>query len=276
MGPYVVISAYPSPSSSNGGGKTSSTPLSFAKSRTIPNTLAPVWNDDFPVTSTVWNGTLVLTLFDSDMLSKDDFLGQTVVDLRRCQELYSGKVVEFSDTAIESLSVHITDGAGKPLIAPGSQTMEGKGKISFSLRLPSLAYSMCGWLWKASTGLMSKGSWKKRWVILAEFKLSYYEGPFNLHEVKDTISCTDITSIVEEDTKKDGKAIRISYGRGKDYWLLRWDTDAPEYVHKMWLRKLLRSCPNVRDDELAVINPRLAQTTSSPKRALVAAAGELK
>ena len=56
---------------------------------------------------------------------------------------------------------------------------------------------MCGWVYKASAGLMSKGAMKKRWLILADMRLTYYESPLSLEEVKDELSCADITAVAE-------------------------------------------------------------------------------
>jgi hypothetical protein len=56
---------------------------------------------------------------------------------------------------------------------------------------------MCGSVFKNSTGLMTKGALKKRWMILSDFKLRYYESPYQLEEVRGEINCGEITSIVE-------------------------------------------------------------------------------
>lgn len=113
------------------------------------------------------------------------------------QSIYSGTVVDCRDTPLNSYEFTVSDGNGKPVIAPGTSTMAGKGTISFTIRVPSLAYNMCGYVYKNSSGFMSGGALKKRWMILVDFKLRYYESQFTLDEIKGEINCSDITSLVE-------------------------------------------------------------------------------
>jgi hypothetical protein len=62
------------------------------------------------------------------------------VDLNTVRGLYSGTEVSFTDRPVMSYTFPIADGTGKPLVAPGTVTMDGKGVLSFTLRVPSLAY----------------------------------------------------------------------------------------------------------------------------------------
>lgn len=91
----------------------------------------------------------------------------------------------------------MSDGNGKPLVGAGTTPMTGKGTITFSIRLPSLAYNMCGWVYKNSSGLMTKGTLKKRWMVLYDFKLKYFDSQYTLDEVRGEINCGDITGLVE-------------------------------------------------------------------------------
>lgn len=65
---------------------------------------------------------------------------QVLVDTKACRGLYSGREDVLTDAAVGSYTFPITDPAGKPIVAPGASTMEGKGVMSFSVRVPSLAY----------------------------------------------------------------------------------------------------------------------------------------
>jgi hypothetical protein len=125
--------------------------------------------------------------------------------------------------------------------------------------------SMAGWMYKASDSLMHKGAMKKRWVVLADYRLSYFEGPTALHENKGDINCADVVSIAVETSKKDGEVWRINFGKGgKEHWVLKVDETAPPHIKAMWMRKLVRSCPQVEDRELAAISPRLGRSTIHP------------
>jgi hypothetical protein len=105
--------------------------------------------------------------------------------------------VDRPDVPLASYEFAVSDGNGKPLVAPGTTTLPGKGTISYSIRIPSLAYNMCGWVLKNSTGLMTKGVLKKRWMVLVDFKLKYFDSQFSLDEVRGEIHCSDITSLIE-------------------------------------------------------------------------------
>lgn len=82
----------------------------------------------------------------------------------------------------------------------------------------------------------------------------------------------------QEDSKKDGKTLRVNYGKGKDFWVIKFDPEAPKYIQQMWHRKLVRCCQNIPDRELVSLNPRAVRAASSPNRPappLKAAMGQL-
>lgn len=121
---------------------------------------------------------------------------------------------------------------------------------------------MAGWMLKASAAMMSKGAMKKRWVVLADYKLYYFESPLTMHEIKGEINCADVTAITEETSKKDGAVWKISYGKGgKEHWTVKVDGAEGPVVREMWWRKLCRSCPQVSDAELEAIRPGLGRST---------------
>jgi hypothetical protein len=105
--------------------------------------------------------------------------------------------VECPDIPLTGYDFAVSDGNGKALVAPGTTTLPGKGTVTFSIRVPSLAYNMCGWVYKNSTGLMTKGVLKKRWMVLVDFKLRYYDSQFSLDEVRGEVHCSDITALIE-------------------------------------------------------------------------------
>lgn len=77
--PYVILSAHRLQGAGRGAPKSTGRPgelFSFGKSKVIPNTLNPTWNEDVLVTSADWCSQLALTVMDSDMVGAHDFLGQ--------------------------------------------------------------------------------------------------------------------------------------------------------------------------------------------------------
>jgi hypothetical protein len=79
--PYVIVSGHHLQGASKGAPKSAGRPgelFSFGKSKVIPNSLNPTWNEEVIVTSMDWNSQLTLTLMDSDMVGAHDFLGQVL------------------------------------------------------------------------------------------------------------------------------------------------------------------------------------------------------
>lgn len=140
------------------------------------------------------------------------------------------------------LSVSVESPTGKPLIVQSARG-EVKGTVSISLRVPSLLTSMCGWVKKMSDGLLTKGSYKKRWVVLIDNVLSYYEDPFTLDECKGKLRLVDITEIMGV-KGSEGVGIRLISDDANNVWTLAWDPEEPKEIRCMWSRKLFRCLPS--------------------------------
>ena len=56
------------------------------KTKTIKKTIAPVWNHLFTVDTIPAASNLVFEIFDHDLTSKDDFMGQAIVDIAQLTE----------------------------------------------------------------------------------------------------------------------------------------------------------------------------------------------
>lgn len=108
---------------------------------------------------------------------------------------------------------------------------------------------MCGWVWRASTYQLTKGQFKRRWMILIDFTLSFYKDSFHLNECKGIINCADIVDI-EEEEDDEGNVITLYYGNQTNQdmssWSLRWDKLSPPYIRTMWKQKLLKCCKHLR------------------------------
>lgn len=209
------------------------------KTKVIANTLNPVWNEEGIVAGFNGSGdSLILTMFDKDIVGADDFMGQNVINLKDCTSLRHGKRMELN-LDVGSFHVPLKNVLGEPISITGSDT-PGKGKLCLSLRMPSLAYTMCGFVKRLSHAIMS-ASWKKRYFILADKKLYYFDDPAELNIVKGVIDCRSITSIKEEKTK-GVEHFAIYYGSGKDKWNIKFEEDDDPSVVAMWKRKIARSC----------------------------------
>jgi hypothetical protein len=195
----------------------------------------------------------------SATFTKDTFLGQVSIDVRQFPQLYTGELVEIDNLPLTSYTFPIIDPETREDLALRN-CPPGKGTISFGLRLPLLARSMCGWVWRASTYSLTKGQFKRRWMILIDYTLSFYRDPFSLNECKGSISCADVLDIVDEEDE-EGAVVEVYYGQQKatsgsgsgssqqqaeNCWILRWDRLSPPFTRVMWRQKLLKSCKHIR------------------------------
>lgn len=100
---------------------------------------------------------------------------------------------------------------------------------------------MCGWVLRASTAFMTRGQFKRRWMILADSSLMCFESPFTMENSKGILKFNDI-SAVEELNTQDGLALKISCGSSEP-WTIRWDEEEHKSTQQMWQRKFLNSLP---------------------------------
>lgn len=139
----------------------------------------------------------------------------------------------------------------------------GTGSVTVSIMIADPSYSTCGWLWKVSESLLSS-AWKKRWFVLVNGELQYFNSEFNLELRKNAIDGTTITSIKEE-AHKGRQATKISFSAdGKEsFWLLDFDENQSKLIQRLWQRRLLRSAVNLDDPEMEKIRKKFGEFKSS-------------
>lgn len=214
------------------------------KSRIVQSTLHPVWEEDAILPAVQLDSTLVLSVFDSDLVGKDDLLGQNSLGAgdMDARLLYGGRTISYDKTDIGDFVYPVHDATGKALVSSGDGQMKGKGKLCFSVRLSSLAYSMCGWIQKDMKTFLHKGYFN-RWVVLHDFAITFYENPFRMNDPLGTLLCKDVVALSVK-----GNSFTLHCASEKNSWHMCFEEPAvnPSY-NQMWLRKLIRSCPNIRD-----------------------------
>lgn len=233
------------------------------RTKVIPNTLNPAWNEEGILAGFKGVGdNIVLTMFDKDLVGADDFMGQNVITLKDCTSLRRGQKL---DLCLDIGSFHVPLKAinGEIININGSE-VPGKGKLNISMRMPPLVYTMCGFVLRLSHSMMS-AAWKKRYFVLADKKLYYYDDPGELNVVKGVIDCNSVTSIKEEKTKGVDH-FTISYGSGKEKWEIKFaDEDTPDVI-EMWKRKIARSCDHIPAGGTNVFQSALIGPARKPKR----------
>ena len=138
--------------------------------------------------------------------------------------------------------------------------------LTVSVHIPPLRANVCGWLMKMSTGLLSAGTWKKKWIVLCGNKIWHYESPWHMEHVKGVILCANVLSL---EIDPDGVSLRIKFieqeGKFGDKkiskaaektWELRWDPDSSRETKRTWRRKLVAACPRLLRQELKRQNIR--------------------
>jgi hypothetical protein len=206
------------------------------KSEIIPNTLNPHWNEDALLTGVQSESIIVLSLYDADLL-----LGQNSLHVDDIEDLYSGHSVTFEDTNIGDFLYPVFESSGKPITMTGEGKMKGKGQLTFGVRLLSLSHSMSGWLHKAST---HSARLKSRWVVLHDYAIHFYDNPYHMNTCKGTLLCRDVISLTFE---KD-EFFTLHCADESKSWKFCFESAVPNPVYNnMWLRKIIRSCPNIKD-----------------------------
>jgi hypothetical protein len=112
--------------------------------------------------------------------------------------------------------------------------------------MPPLRVNMCGWLGKMSTGVLTNGTWKKKWFILCGDKFWNYESPLHMSHVKSMISCLNVTALAES---ADGtlvvKYIEQESSRGRQ-WDLRWtEPESTKNSKLCWKRRITAASPSL-------------------------------
>ena len=139
------------------------------------------------------------------------------------------------------------------------------GSISISIHTPDPLYSMCGWLSKKSGNFLNPAdTFKPYWFILMHGELSYYSqsvtpgsGNISLDRPKKLISCKDITAIELVNRKFISIKFMLPGDTKSNEWQLKLVNPQPGKIStdiaangRMWLRKLMRCCPQVIDPTL--------------------------
>jgi len=141
----------------------------------------------------------------------------------------------------------VLDAAGDSLANVRKAT---KGTITMNVTLMDRTYSMCGWLYKVSESMLSN-AWKKRWFVLINGQLQYYNTDTALEVPKNIIPCADVTSIKEETYKgRDGLKISFKTGGSENSWIIDCDELEDKMIKLMWIRKIYRNCVQLPDPTL--------------------------
>jgi hypothetical protein len=113
--------------------------------------------------------------------------------------------------------------------------------------------------------LFTGGAWKKRWFVLVDDELQYFNSELALEASKNVVLCQTVTSMKEEGYKGRNTATKISFTvNGADNnWILDWDEGANAAINRMWMRKLYRSCSQLSDPTIESLKSKFSNLRAS-------------
>ena len=106
--------------------------------------------------------------------------------------------------------------------------------------------SCCGWIYKYSSSALPgmPRVYKRRWLLLRDEQLEYYDDAYTLESPRYQIACKDV-SIIEQIKDEKGVLDVLIIAFGKDNWQLKFIEDEMESIRYRWLRKISNSCVNL-------------------------------
>jgi len=115
------------------------------------------------------------------------------------------------------------------------------GSICYSIIRPLQSYNICGHIWKASGNRLHLNEWRKRFFILYDQQLQYYNNENNLEKLKYSLHCKDIISVNYQKNDFHGrKAIKILHSKG--IWYLSFEENLLDEIKEKWMRVLQNNC----------------------------------
>jgi len=219
----------------------SSDTLSLYKSKVISSNLNPVWNEVCLAANLTGHDDIVITVIDHDKVGLHDFLGQVVVRLSEFPKLFSGKSIDFT-LPLKPISRPVHDFNGKEIKFGRADNV--KGQITFSLSLPPQRSQHACWMKKETKGTLGMGvkvQFKRRYVIVANGKISYFTDTHSLSEERGHLNGKDVTLLGFGPDRHGGESYFIRVP--KDFWALKYCEEETEVGKQAWMRKCENSCP---------------------------------
>lgn len=224
--------------------------ISLYRSKTIPNSLNPTWEEQCLVTEVGFDDAIVFTLMDKDTFNKDDFLGQTIICASKYLELYSGKAVKLNLLPIESYRCPVFDAKGSLLTSSSTDT-KGQGNFFLSLKLADPTHSMSGWVQKLAGSVLGgfgSQTFKSRYMVLTKEAVKYYDDSHSLDHPRAVIRCDKVETLAYNPDKTGIMVLQIK-GDGED-WFLKWVSNETTDKIAMWIRRIQVNCPQARLNNL--------------------------
>lgn len=202
---------------------------------------------------------VIVTLIDRSSPTKDEYLGQAIVrlsDIIKNRRGVGNYTVEMSLPLLSKLSVHITDGGSGQLV---TVRKAGSGNITVSFTVLDPTASIAGNLYKVSESMLSN-AWKKRWFVLADGQLQYFNSVYALENSKNIVIMKSASALKNESYKgREGMKLNYTMADGKEgFWMLDFDEATSPMLKRMWMQRIYANAPAIPDPAMQRFAAKLA------------------
>lgn len=224
-------------------------------------TLHPRWNASFTVPGVDPECRIVLTVVDKDVVGKDDFLGQAIVDLHslrdrlfaRCRSRVrrrSGDLVVEATRRLESQKLPVID---KNHCEITFETVWGgpdRGQIVYCVSACPRALSICSFLEQRLARNSMVAFWKGSWCALGFGQLLV----FNSRGDNDPRFTFDVSHIEKVDVLREVDdevymTFKVAGGSSHIFRVPEIGYPNHEVLLHAWIRRLRRACPRIPTNE---------------------------
>jgi len=222
--------------------------------------LNPVWEQEVLLSGLYGGDYIVFNVYDRDSFGGDKFLGQAEICLLDYPQLFRGVhggaqrgcVVDLPDLELRPCATAIHDGkgaiiTGTDVIPTGSKSPKSRGHLKVTLKLPVTSRSVCGWMYKYSSSAVigMPRSFKRRWMVLTDESLQYYDNLYSLDDPRYTVACKDVSLIENTSDESTGILESMTVAFGRDSWQLKFVEEDDQFKREKWLNRITLCCYNI-------------------------------
>lgn len=240
-------------------------PIFASQTSHIDETLHPRWNASFTVPGADPECRIVLTVVDKDVVGKDDFLGQAVVDLHslrdhlfarsptRGRRRPSGEETVLEATRkLDSQTLPVIDKNHHEITFETVCAGSDRGQIVYCVWACPRALSICSYLEQRLARNSMVSFWKGSWCALGFGQLLV----FNSRSDHDPRFAFDVSHIEKVDVLREVDdevymTFKVAGGSSHIFRVPEIGYPNHEELLHAWIRRLRRACPRIPTNEFA-------------------------
>lgn len=225
-----------------------------ANTQYIDNTLNPIWDTKLILSGLYGTDSIIFNVYDKDTFGVDKFLGQGEIELMNYPQLFNN-LNKSEELIIENLElqqslIRIHDDKGNVLPIHDAMPIGKKcsrGSLQLTIRISTITRSMCGWIYKFSSSIIPglPRTFKRRWLVLSDDSLQYYDDMFTLNDPRYIIACKDVSLIEQTIDETTGILDTVTIAFQRDSWYLKFIEEDSQFIRQRWLSKINQACYNL-------------------------------